>query len=93
MSRVAIVLAAGAGSRFGGDKLAAPIDGRSLLERAIDTALAAPAERVILVTRPGGGGPEGPGIERVDAGGPDMSDSLRSGLGAANSGSATFPSP
>ena len=34
----AIVLAGGRSSRFGRDKLAEPIDGRSLLEHAIDTA-------------------------------------------------------
>jgi molybdenum cofactor cytidylyltransferase len=90
MSRVAIVLAAGKASRFGGDKLAARIGGRRVLERAIDAALAAPAGRVIVVTRPGGEGPEDPRIERIEAGGPDLSDSLRSGLAAAGDAEAAF---
>lgn len=48
----AIVLAGGRSSRFGGDKLAAPIHGRSLLSHAID-AVAAIADVVVVVTAPG----------------------------------------
>jgi molybdenum cofactor cytidylyltransferase len=46
----AIVLAAGAGSRFGGGKLTAPFRGGVLVDCAMDAALAAPVERVVLVT-------------------------------------------
>lgn len=46
----AIVLAAGAGSRFGGGKLLAPWRGGVLLEGALAAAFAAPAARVIVVT-------------------------------------------
>jgi len=49
----AIVLAAGAGTRFGGGKLLAAYRGRPLLDHALDTALAAPVERVTVMIRPG----------------------------------------
>jgi molybdenum cofactor cytidylyltransferase len=46
----AIVLAAGAGRRFGGDKLTAPWRGGALIDGALAAALAAPVRRVIVVT-------------------------------------------
>ena len=46
----AIVLAAGAGTRFGGGKLLAPWRRGLLIEAALDAACAAPACSVILVT-------------------------------------------
>ena len=46
----ALVLAAGAGSRFGGGKLSAPWRGRTLLDGALDAALAAPVAGVVVVT-------------------------------------------
>ncbi|MET3526888.1 nucleotidyltransferase family protein [Phenylobacterium koreense] len=46
----AIVLAAGAGSRFGGGKLLTPWAGGVLLDGALAAAFAAPVRRVILVT-------------------------------------------
>jgi molybdenum cofactor cytidylyltransferase len=46
----AIVLAAGAGRRFGGRKLLAPFEGGVLLEGALAAAFASPASTVILVT-------------------------------------------
>jgi molybdenum cofactor cytidylyltransferase len=45
----AIVLAAGAGSRFGGGKLMAPWRGGVLLDGALDAAFAAPVEAVRVI--------------------------------------------
>ena len=46
----AIVLAAGAGRRFGGRKLLATFEGGRLLEGALRAAFASPASTIILVT-------------------------------------------
>ncbi|HTK35869.1 MAG TPA: NTP transferase domain-containing protein [Caulobacteraceae bacterium] len=46
----AVVLAAGAGARFGGGKLMAPFRGGALVDRAVAAALAAPVETVVVVT-------------------------------------------
>lgn len=55
----AVVLAAGAGSRFGGGKLLAPWRGGVLLDGALAAAFAAPVGRVVLVS--------GADAERVEA--------------------------
>jgi molybdopterin-guanine dinucleotide biosynthesis protein A len=49
----AIVLAGGRSTRFGRDKLAEPIDGRSMLERAVD-AVGRVATDVVVVASPDG---------------------------------------
>ena len=49
----AIVLAAGAGTRFGGDKLLAPFRGRPLIAGALDAAFAAPVRSVTVAVRAG----------------------------------------
>jgi molybdenum cofactor cytidylyltransferase len=49
----ALVLAAGAGSRFGGDKLATNWNGRPLIAAALEAAQAAPVAGVIVLVRPG----------------------------------------
>jgi len=46
---VAIVLAAGAGSRFGGGKLVAPVAGRPLVAHAVTTAMASGIGWVVVV--------------------------------------------
>ena len=48
---VAIVLAGGASSRFGSDKLAASLDGRPLLHHALE-AVASVADRIVVVIAP-----------------------------------------
>ena len=52
MTTAAIVLAGGASRRFGRDKLAAPVDGRPLLQLAID-AVQPLAGRIVVVLAPG----------------------------------------
>jgi molybdenum cofactor cytidylyltransferase len=50
LSACGVVLAAGAGRRFGGAKQLAPLAGRPLLQHAVDVACAAPElERVVVV--------------------------------------------
>ncbi len=51
MTRSGIVLAGGASRRFGGDKLAEPIDGVALLDRSIE-ALAGLVDEIIVVVAP-----------------------------------------
>jgi len=53
---VAIVLAGGASSRFGSDKMAARLDGRPLLHHALE-AVAEVARRIIVVMAPGAAEP------------------------------------
>jgi CTP:molybdopterin cytidylyltransferase MocA len=45
----ALVLAAGSGSRFGGGKLLAPIGGRPVLQRVLDTIAGAGIDDVDVV--------------------------------------------
>jgi molybdenum cofactor cytidylyltransferase len=54
MSIAAIVLAAGAGSRFGGSKLLAPLDGRPIVEHVVSAARGAGLEPIIVVVPPTG---------------------------------------
>ena len=56
---VAIVLAGGASSRFGSDKLAAELDGRPLLHHALE-AVAEVAGRIIVVVAPDAAAPSMP---------------------------------
>lgn len=67
MRRVALVLAAGAGRRFGGDKLSAEFRGMPLVHHAIRAARAAPVDRVIVVCGAGLAIGEWPGEPRVEA--------------------------
>ncbi len=47
---VAIVLAAGSASRMGRPKLLLPLEGRSLIRRSVEEALASAVDRVVVVT-------------------------------------------
>jgi molybdenum cofactor cytidylyltransferase len=95
----ALILAAGAGARFGGGKLLATYAGRPLVEHALNAAFVAPVRSVTLVT--GADARVGPAVEAwaelngqrlaiVHA--PDhaegMAASLRAGVAALPAGSA-----
>ena len=54
MRTAAVVLAAGAGSRYGGDKLRALLDGRPILVRVVETARDAGLDPIVVVVPPGG---------------------------------------
>lgn len=88
MKLSALVLAAGAGSRFGGGKLAAPFRGEPLLAHAVRAALAAPVDRVIVVAAPGLAVPDGVEVVRLESAA--LSDSLRAGIAAAGDADGLF---
>ena len=84
----AVVLAAGAGSRFGGGKLLAPLDGRPILQHVLDRVAAAGIDEVIVVV-----GDDAPALgsaiawrDEVRVTNPDpargLSSSLQVGIGA-----------
>jgi len=54
MSIAAVVLAAGAGSRFGGGKLLAALDGRPIVRHVVEAARAAGLEPIVVVVPPSG---------------------------------------
>ena len=83
MKLAAIVLAAGAGTRFGGDKLAAPFRGEPLIAHAIRAARAAPVERVVVVCPQGldiGEWPGAPEVAALRIASPELSASLKAGV-------------
>lgn len=90
LAPVAIVLAAGHGSRFGGGKLSAALGGRPLLDHAVAAALASPASQVIVVGRPGTALPADPRLALVELSSAALSDSLRAGLVAAGGAEAAL---
>ena len=51
MRVIGLVLAAGAATRFGSDKLAASLDGRPLLDHVLDALRAVPLQEIVVVTR------------------------------------------
>ena len=52
MNTAAVILAAGAGSRFGGAKLRAPLHGVPLLRRVVDTARQAGLDPIVVMVPP-----------------------------------------
>ena len=86
MNLAAIVLAAGSGTRFGGDKLSAQFRGEPLIAHAIRAARAAPVNRVIVVCPAAlaiGDGPGAPEVEALRITSRELSASLKAGIAAA----------
>jgi CTP:molybdopterin cytidylyltransferase MocA len=54
MTTAAVVLAAGAGTRFGGGKLLAPLRGQPIVAHVVDAARAAGLEPIVIVVPPTG---------------------------------------
>ena len=54
MKVAAVVLAAGAGSRFGGGKLLAELDGRAIVRHVVDAARSAGLDPIVVVVPPTG---------------------------------------
>ena len=86
-----IVVAAGSGSRFGGPKLSALLDGRSVLDWSV-AAAAVHAEGIVLVTSPHTPGPTATTScpMQVVTGGATRSDSVRAGLDAVPAGAGVI---
>ena len=83
MKFAALVLAAGTGTRFGGDKLSAVFRGEPLIAHAIRAARSAPVDRVLVVCPPGLEIGEWPGAPRVTAlriASKELSASLKAGI-------------
>ncbi|EJL20701.1 NTP transferase domain-containing protein [Novosphingobium sp. AP12] len=90
---VAVVLAAGRATRFGGDKLSASLDAEPLLFHAIRAARAAPVARVLVVARPDletGDWQGTPPVEVVRLASTALSDTLKAGIAAAGDASGAF---
>src|SRR5690606_18734791 len=82
MGRVwAIVVAAGAGRRFGGHKQYEPLAGRRVVDWSLEAARAA-ADGVVLVVAAGRAGDAEPAADAVVAGADTRSGSVRAGLAA-----------
>lgn len=94
MNLVGIVLAAGAGSRFGGDKLSALFRGEPLIRHAVRTARAAPVSHVIVIAAPtldiGTFDEPGPSVELRRIATTALSDSLKAGVAAAGKADGAF---
>jgi molybdenum cofactor cytidylyltransferase len=54
VTTAAVILAAGAGSRFGGDKLVALLDGRPIVRHVVDAAARAGLDPIVVVVPPDG---------------------------------------
>jgi molybdenum cofactor cytidylyltransferase len=91
--RVALVLAAGAARRFGGDKLSACFRSEPLVRHAVRIARAAPVERVIVVCGPAlavGEWPGEPPVETIRIASTALSETLKAGIAAAGEACGAF---
>lgn len=94
----AIVLAAGQARRFGEDKLLQPVHGAPIVAHAINTARAAPVQRIVIVRRPGpvldalcrAHAADDARIVLAENASEFLSDSLRAGLAAVRGAGGTF---
>jgi molybdenum cofactor cytidylyltransferase len=86
---VALVLAAGSATRFGGDKLATSFRGQPLVHHALRAALAAPVTKVIVVCPARLDLADLP-VETVRIASVALSDSLRAGIAAAGDADGVF---
>jgi 2-C-methyl-D-erythritol 4-phosphate cytidylyltransferase len=77
----AIVVAAGSGSRYGGPKQLELLDGRRLVDLAVEQPRHV-ADGVVLVVPPDGVDDAWPAVDAVVPGGASRSDSVRAGLAA-----------
>lgn len=80
-----VVVAAGAGRRFGGTKQYAPLAGRRMIDWSIDVARSV-ADGVVLVVPGDAAGEPEPAVDAVAAGGDTRSDSVRAGLAVVPDG-------
>jgi molybdenum cofactor cytidylyltransferase len=85
----AIVLAAGAGTRFGGNKLSAQFNGEPLIAHAIRAARAAPVSKVIVVC-PSVLEISEPQVEAIHITSSELSTSLKTGIAAASDCDAAY---
>ena len=86
-----IVVAAGAGQRFGGAKQYRPLAGRRVLDWSIDaarTVATAPGDGVVLVVPPERAGDPEDAVDAVVQGDATRSGSVRAGLAAVPDGAA-----
>ncbi|MCB2077030.1 MAG: nucleotidyltransferase family protein [Novosphingobium sp.] len=93
MTLASVVLAAGSGTRFGGNKMAALFQGEPLISHAIRAARAAPVGRVIVVCPPAldiGIWEGRPTVEAVRITSNAMSASLKAGIEAARDADGVF---
>ena len=85
MTVAAVILAAGASTRFGSPKQQARIGGRTLVERAVDTAREAGLDPIVVVLPPGIDAPSPAERAVNDDPAAGLSRSLRLGLAALGS--------
>jgi molybdenum cofactor cytidylyltransferase len=78
-----VILAAGLGTRFGGGKLRAELDGRPILQYVLDLARAAELEPIVLVAGPGAEAAYGPGVTTVVNNAPERGISSSISIGFA----------